>query len=81
MKVPFCSSSNATGKTTSASLVTELRRLSAQLSQLDARLAEIEMTNGQMAQQQDNGTDGGNAYRAEIMNVAALAKAIKEAMV
>lgn len=64
-----------------AEVVAELRRLSAQLAQLDARLAEIERTNDQMARQQDEGTDGGNAYRAEIMNVAALAKAIKEATV
>ncbi|MFN7041661.1 MAG: hypothetical protein ACK4OH_10895 [Acidovorax temperans] len=64
-----------------AEVVAELRRVSAQLSRMEARLAEIEKTNDQMAQQQDNGTDGGNAYRAEIMNVAALAQAIKEATV
>lgn len=62
-------------------LIAELRTVTAQLVKVEARLAEIEKTNDQMAQQQDNGTDGGNAYRAEIMNVAALAQAIKEATV
>jgi hypothetical protein len=65
----------------SEALIAELRTVTAQLVKVEARLAEIEKTNDQMAQQQDNGTDGGNAYRAEIMNVAALAQAIKEATV
>lgn len=69
------------GGADNAEVVAELRGLSSQLSRLEVRLAEIEKTNDQMAQQQDNGTDGGNAYRAEIMNVAALAQAIKEATV
>lgn len=73
--------SGGAGGADNAEVVAELRGLSSQLSRLEARLAEIEKTNDQMAQQQDNGTDGGNAYRAEIMNVAALAKAIKEATV
>ena len=62
-------------------LIAELRTVTAQLVKVEARLAEIEKTNDQMALQQDNGTDGGNAYRAEIMNVAALAQAIKKATV
>lgn len=46
-----------------AALIAELRTVTAQLVKVEARLAEIEKTNDQMAQQQDNGTDGGNACR------------------
>ncbi len=77
---PWANGGGSTGGD-NAEVVAELRAVTAQLVKLEARLAEIEKTNDQMAQQQDNGTDGGNAYRAEIMNVDALAQAIKEATV
>lgn len=62
-----------------AEVVDALRVVSRQLDRLEQRLAAIEDSNDQMAGQQDNVTEGGNGMRAEIMNVKALAQAIKEA--
>lgn len=68
------------GDNGSAQVVQALQTVSAQIARLEQRLAAIEDSNDQMATQQDNSTDGGNAQRAEIMNVKQLAQAIKEAM-
>ncbi|MDR6216156.1 tape measure protein [Paracidovorax wautersii] len=68
------------GDNGSAQVVQALQTVSAQIERLEQRLAAIEDSNDQMATQQDSSTDGGNAQRAEIMNVKQLAQAIKEAM-
>lgn len=68
------------GGNNSGEVVAELRLLRRQVGRLETELGEIKTSNGQMAGQQDEVTDGGNATRVEIMNVAALAKEIAKEM-
>ncbi|MHC3432869.1 phage tail length tape measure family protein [Delftia lacustris] len=57
-----------------------LERLLAAVERLDAHVSEVAERITTLQEQTDNVTEGGNAMRTEVMNVAALAQAIAKEM-